>query len=205
MLGQDIISFFQGFGPFWLIVGFALISFLDGFAIPTLPEAWLILIALSAPPSISNPTWGITLILVGVAAAVGAQFLLYSIVKKVGMPKRVKKVMNHYMKFLIVSNEKLPFVNWLAPVIPFTGAFIAVSEWKPKLAFIYSIIGGFTKMTILVLIAIIFPSLFSSEAVADASIALVLIVLAVSLVVSFIRYKRIERRLAGNPDDAEKK
>jgi len=204
MLGQDIISFFQGFGPFWLIVGFALISFLDGFAIPTLPEAWLILIALT-PSSIPNPTWGITLILVGVAAAVGAQFLLYSIVKKVGMPKRVKKVMNHYMKFLIVSNEKLAFVNWLAPVIPFTGAFIAVSEWKPKLAFIYSIIGGFTKMTILVLIAIIFPSLFSADAVADASIALVLIVLAVSLGVSYIRYKRIEGRLAKNPDGAENK
>jgi len=204
MLGQDIISFFQGFGPFWLIVGFALISFLDGFAIPTLPEAWLILIALT-PSSIPNPTWGIVLILVGVASAVGAQFFLYSIVKKVGMPKRVKKVMNHYMKFLIVSNEKLAFVNWLAPVIPFTGAFIAVSEWKPKLAFIYSILGGFVKFTILILIAIIFPSLFSSEAVADASIALVLIVLAVSLGVSYIRYKRIEGRLTENPNGAEKK
>jgi len=204
MLGQDIISFFQGFGPFWLIVGFALISFLDGFAIPALPEAWLILIALT-PSSIPNPTWGITLILVGVSAAVGAQFLLYSIVKKVGMPRRVKKVMNHYMKFLIVSNEKLAFVNWLAPVIPFTGAFIAVSEWKPRLAFIYSILGGFVKFTILILIAIIFPSLFSPETVADASIALVLIVLAVSLGVSYIRYKRIERRLAENPDGAEKK
>lgn len=204
MLGQDIISFFQGFGPFWLIVGFALISFLDGFAIPTLPEAWLILIALT-PSSIPNPTWGIILILVGVASAVGAQFLLYSIVKKVGMPKRVKKVMNHYMKFLIVSSEKLAFVNWLAPVVPFTGAFIAVSEWKPKLAFLYSTLGGFTKMTILVLIAIIFPSLFSSESVADASITLVIIVLAISLGVTYVRHKRIEKRLAENQNGAEKK
>jgi hypothetical protein len=204
MLGQDIISFFQGLGPFWLIVGFALISFLDGFAIPTLPEAWLILIALT-PSSIPNPTWGITLILVGVASAVGAQYLLYFIVRKVGMPKRIRRVMNHYMKLLIVSNEKLAFVNWLAPVIPFTGAFIAVSEWKPRLAFIYSTIGGFTKMTILVLIAIIFPPLFSPDTVADASIVLVLIVLAVSLGVSFIRSKRIEVRLAENPDGAEKK
>jgi hypothetical protein len=204
MLGQDIISFFQGFGPFWLIVGFALISFLDGFAIPTLPEAWLILIALT-PSSIPNPTWGISLILVGVASAVGAQFLLYSIVKKVGMPKRVKKVMNHYMKFLIVSNEKLAFVNWLAPVIPFTGAFIAVSEWKPKLAFTYSTLGGFVKFTILVLIAILFPLLFSPETVADASIVLVIIVLVVSLGVTYVRHKRIEKRLAENPGDAEKK
>jgi hypothetical protein len=204
MLGLDIINFFEGFGAFWLIVGFALISFLDGFAIPTLPEAWLILIALT-PSSIPNPTWGILLILVGVASAVGAQFFLYFIVKKLGMPKRVKKIMNHYMKFLIVSDEKLAFINWLVPVIPFTGAFIAVSEWKPKHAFIYSLLGGFVKFTILVLIAILFPLMFSAGAVADASIALVLIVLAVSSVVTFIRYKRIEKRLAEIPDSVEKK
>ncbi len=108
------------------------------------------------------------------------------------------------MKFLIVSSEKLAFVNWLAPVVPFTGAFIAVSEWKPKLAFIYSTLGGFTKMTILVLIAIIFPSLFSSESVADASITLVIIVLVVSLGVTYIRHKRIEKRLAESPNGAQK-
>jgi len=193
MLGEDIIGFFEAVGPLGLVIAFAVISFLDGFAIPTLPEAWLILIALTD----TTLPWGLMLVLVGTASAVGAQFILYAIVKRAGMPARIKKVMNKYTKILIVSSEKLAFVNWLAPVVPFTGAFIAVREdWKPKLAFGYSVLGGLVKMTILVSIAILFPLLVPPETVADASLVLILVVLVVSIAVTFIRHKRIEKRIA---------
>jgi len=142
MIGEDLIGFFQAIGPLGLVMAFAVISFLDGFAIPTLPEIFLILIALTDPPGIPKPAWGVLLVAVGVLSAIGAQLLLYSIVKKFGMPKRISKIMNKYTKFLVVSSEKLAFVNWLAPVIPFTGAFIAVCDWKPRLAFTYSIFGA---------------------------------------------------------------
>ena len=194
MLGEDIIGFFQAIGPLGLVIGFAVISFLDGFAIPTLPEVFLILIAL-AETGISKPVWGIILITVGVLSAIGAQLLLYSLVKKYGMPKRICKIMNKYTKFLLVSSEKLAFVNWLAPVIPFTGAFIAVCDWKPRLAFTYSLIGGIVKMSILVIIAIVFPLLLPAETVADFTIVLIIAVLVVSLLITYLRHKRVERRM----------
>lgn len=193
MLGADIIGFFQAIGPLGLVIAFAVISFLDGFAIPTLPEAWLILIALTD----TSIPWGLLLVLVGTVSAIGAQFLLYSIVKRTGMPERIKKVMNKYTKILIVPSEKLAFVNWLAPVVPFTGAFIAVHDsWKPKLAFAYSILGGFVKMSILVAIAILFPRLLPPETVADASLVLIIVVLVVSVAVTLIRHKKMEKRIA---------
>ena len=135
------------------------------------------------------------LVAVGVLSAIGAQLLLYSIVKKFGMPKRISKIMNKYTKFLVVSSEKLAFVNWLAPVIPFTGAFIAVCDWKPRLAFTYSVLGGIVKMSILVTIAILFPLLLPAETVADFTLILIVVVLVVSLLITYIRHKRVEKRM----------
>ena len=202
MLGADIIGFFQAIGPLGLVIAFAVISFLDGFAIPTLPEAWLILIALTD----TTVPWGILLVLVGTASAVGAQFILYSVVKRTGVPSRIKKIMNKYTKILIVPSEKLALVNWLAPVVPFTGAFIAVrDDWKPKLAFGYSIVGGLVKMTVLVAIATLFPRLVPPETVADASLVLILVVLVVSVAATLIRHKRIEKRIAESADAEDKK
>lgn len=195
-IGGEILAFFEGIGAIGLVVAFALISFLDGFAIPTLPEAFLMFIALSNV-GVSAPVWGVILVTVGVISAVSAQALLYSIVKKIGMPRRVDRLMNKWAKFLVVSNEKLAFVNWLAPVIPFTGAFIAVCRWKPRLAFIYSVLGGIVKMSIIVSIALLFPLLVDRGTVASASIILILVVLGVSLAVTFIRHKMIEKKMQG--------
>lgn len=194
MLGADIITFFQDIGPLGLVIGFAVISFLDGFAIPTLPEAFLILIALT-DTGIPKPLWGVLLIAVGVCSAIGAQALLYLTVKRFGMPKRISKIMNKYTKFLVISNEKLAFVNWLAPVIPFTGAFIAVCDWKPRLAFTYSMMGGIVKMSILVLVALLFPLLIPAESVADFTLILIIAVLIISLLITYIRHKRIDKQM----------
>lgn len=59
MLGQDLINLFQDIGPLGLLLAFSLISFLDGFAIPTLPEAWLLLIAIADPGGIPKWSWGV--------------------------------------------------------------------------------------------------------------------------------------------------
>jgi len=194
LLGQDIINFFQAVGPLGLIIAFSVISFLDGFAIPTLPEAWLMLIAMS-DVGIFKPVWGTSLVLIGATSAVAAQILLFLVVKKVGLPKRLTNIMKKYTKMLVVSNERLMMVNWLAPVIPFTGAFIAVCGWNPKKAFILSWIGGVIKISVLVAIAMLFPLLLPKETVADASLVLIIVVLIVSLLISYIRHKRVDKRL----------
>lgn len=204
MVGEDIIGFFEAIGPLGLMVAFSLISFLDGFAVPTLPEAWLLLIALT-DAGVPKPIWGISLVLVGATSAVAAQIMLYFVVKKVGLPKRLTNIMQKYTKILIVSNERLMIVNWLAPVIPFTGAFIAVCGWNPKKAFMLSWIGGVIKISILVSIAMLFPLFFNAETVADASIVLIIVVLIVSVLISYIRHKRIEKRLQEPQQSVEMK
>lgn len=194
MLGQDIIIFFEGIGAIGLVLAFAIISFLDGFAIPTLPEAWLILIAI-ADPGVPMLIWAICLVLVGVAAAVGAQLMLYLIIKRVGLPKRLKGWMTKYTQFLVISNEKLAFMNWLAPVVPFTGAFIAVCKWNPRLAFLYSIAGGMVKMAIIVAIAAAFPLIMNPNMVGDATLVLIFTVLALSLSISLLRRRSMMRKM----------
>jgi hypothetical protein len=192
MFGQEIIELFEAIGSLGLILAFAVISFLDGFAIPTLPEAWLILIALSNT-GVPILIWGLSLVLIGTAAAVTAQVLLYSTIKRVGVPKRLKGWMNRYAKFLIVSDEKLAFMNWLVPVVPFTGAFVAVCNWRAKRAFLLSTAGGLTKMAIIVGIAITFPLLINAEMVGDASLVLIIAVLLASLSVTYLKRKRMMR------------
>lgn len=192
MFGQEIIELFEAIGAIGLILAFAVISFLDGFAIPTLPEAWLIFIALSNT-GVPVLIWALSLILIGTASAVTAQILLYSTIKKVGLPKRLKGWMNRYAKFLIVSDEKLAFMNWLVPVVPFTGAFVAVCNWRAKRAFLLSTAGGLTKMAIIVGIAVTFPLLMNAEMVGDASIILIIAVLLASLSVTYWKRRKMIR------------
>lgn len=190
MFGQEIIELFETIGAVGLILAFAVISFLDGFAIPTLPEAWLIFIALSNT-GVSSLIWALALIIVGTASAISAQILLYSTIKKIGLPRRLRGWMNKYAKFLIVSDEKLAFMNWLVPVVPFTGAFVAVCNWRAKKAFLLSTAGGLTKMSIIVGIAITFPMLIDAEMVGDASLVLILAVLLASLSVTYWKRRRM--------------
>lgn len=192
MFGQEIIELFEAIGAIGLVLAFAAISFLDGFAIPTLPEAWLIFIALSNT-GVPVLIWALSLILIGTASAVTAQILLYSTIKRVGLPKRLKGWMNRYAKFLIVSDEKLAFMNWLVPVVPFTGAFVAVCNWHAKKAFLLSTAGGMTKMTLIVGIAITFPLLINAETVGDASLILIIAVLLASLSVTYWKRRRMRR------------
>lgn len=190
MFGQEIIQLFESIGAIGLVLAFAVISFLDGFAIPTLPEAWLIFIALSNT-GVPTPIWAITLVLIGTASAVFAQIMLYSTIKKVGLPKRLKGWMNKYAKFLIISDERLAFMNWLAPVVPFTGAFVAVCNWHARKAFLYSIAGGLLKMAIIVGIAVAFPLVMDPEMVGDASLILIVAILGISLSVTYLRRKKL--------------
>lgn len=192
MFGQEIIELFETIGAIGLVLAFAVISFLDGFAIPTLPEVWLIFIALSNT-GVSSLIWALALIIVGTASAISAQILLYSTIKKIGLPRRLRGWMNKYAKFLIVSDEKLAFMNWLVPVVPFTGAFVAVCSWRAKKAFLLSTAGGLTKMSIIVGIAITFPMLIDAEMVGDASLVLILAVLLASLSVTYWKRRRMMR------------
>lgn len=200
MLGETIFGFFEAIGFLGLLIAFAVISFFDGLAIPTLPEAWLILIAMT-DVGISQIVWGTVLVVIGTLSAISAQLLLFLIIKKMGLPNRIRKVMNKYTDFLIVSDEKLAFMNWLAPVIPFTGAFIAVCNWRPKLAFTYSFFGGLTKMSALVIVASAFRLSFSAETAANASLILVAVVLAASLSITYLKRKKMLRYKDKLPDE----
>lgn len=195
MLSESILLFFRTLGPIGLIMSFSIIVYLDGLSIPTLPEAWLVFIVASN----ATPHWimfGLALIFVGIVCTVGAQYTLFSILKKTGMPKFIKKIMKKYTDILIVSSEKLVFFNWLVPVLPVTGAFIAAKkEWNPKLAFAYSFLGGAIKMPLLVCIAFAFPLVMSSSEFGNAILAFVLIVVLASLCITFFGKRKMKEKI----------
>ena len=103
MIGEDIISFFDSLGDPGMILALIAIILLDGTGFPTLPEVWMVWIY---GVHFDSFGWAVLLIIVSSVASLGGNFILYSVVKLVGMPKRIRKVMVKYTNFLIVSDDQ---------------------------------------------------------------------------------------------------
>lgn len=76
-------------------------------------------------------------------------FSLYYVVKRVRIPQRVQRIVHKYTNFLVLGDEKLLLLNRIAPMIPFAGAFIAISNWDPKKCAIYIVIGCVLKFGVI--------------------------------------------------------
>lgn len=89
-------------------------------------------------------------------------FSLYYVVKRVRVPPRVQRIVHKYTKFLVLGDEKLLLLNRVAPMIPFAGAFIAISEWDPKKCAAYIVTGCVVKYGIILWLSNIFYDFFGS-------------------------------------------
>jgi membrane protein DedA with SNARE-associated domain len=123
-------------------------------------------------------------------ASLGGNFTLYSFVKLVKVPRRVERIMKRYLNFIIVHDERVLLLNRAAPILPYTGAFMAVSNWNLKKCVLYLFIGAMAKSSLVVVIAWLSFDNLRAEVAPWVSLGLVLTVLLVSLTVSFIYKKR---------------
>ncbi len=192
MLGQDIINLFASLGDLGMLLAIVLIIMIDGAAIPTLPEVWTVWIFGVHPESIA---WGATLVIVASFASLLGNFTLYGFVKLIGLPKWLKKKMNQYTEFLLVHDERLLILNRIAPILPYTGAFIAACNWNLRKSAVYILISALMKFSIIVLISWASFESLKEDIAPWVSLGFVAIFLVASIIVSFVYKKRnISRR-----------
>jgi membrane protein DedA with SNARE-associated domain len=188
MIGEDIINAFASLGDIGMILALVAIILIDGTGFPTLPEVWMIWIFGVHFDSFS---WAVTLIVVASLASLGGNFILYTVVKVIGMPKRIAKVMKKYTEFLIVSDERLLLLNRIAPVVPYTGAFMAVCNWDLRKCVLYLITGALMKSTVVIALAWLSYDNLRQEVAPWIALIAVAVVLLASIIASFIYRRRI--------------
>src|SRR5574344_1611092 len=140
--GDWLFSLFDGLGPEWVLLCICLLFLLDAILIPTLPEVFFIM-GFDRQPTV---LFGGELLLAAIIGELIGIFSLYYVVKHIRVPKRISKIADKYVNFLIVSDEKALLMNRIAPMIPFAGAFIALIEsWDPKKCVFYIVTGCVLK------------------------------------------------------------
>lgn len=189
MLGDEIIAFFNAFGEMGMLAALSLIFVVDAMLFPALPEFFLLVIY-STHPSLQ---WGGVLILIALLSIFFGNSMLYIIVKKLGMPPFLQNLMNKYSSMMILQDEKMLLVNRIAPVLPYTGAFIAVNNWDYKKSIFYILAGGMLKFSVLVALSATFYSLFEKGVAQKATFTLIILTILVGIILSYIRKRKIYR------------
>ena len=178
------------FGPYGMagVIAMVFVAFLiDATVFPFLPEIFII-IGFAYEPT---PEFAVVLLLTAIVAECLGNTLLYCAVEKFGLPKRLKRIMNKYVSILIMNDERMMLLNRIAPMIPYSGAFISVIEsWKLSRALFYIVIGCILKYGLILSMSTFFYSYFTSDVAQYVMIGFVLLILAISLIASYIRKKR---------------
>ena len=186
-LTQIMFDIFGPYGAAGVVLLVFLAFLIDATVFPFLPEIFIIL-GFSYDPT---PGFAVVLLLAAIVAECLGNTILYTIVEKYGLPKRLRNALEKYVDFLIVSDERMMLVNRIAPMIPYSGAFISVIEsWTLRRALFYVVIGCILKYGLVLSMSAFFYSYFSSSTAQWLMIGLVLAILAVSFVASYIRKKR---------------
>ena len=200
-IGDFVYNLFGG-SEWGLLLCVFIIFLLDAFLIPTLPELFFI-IAYMGGQKYGGMWFNPALMLTAVCAELVGIFSLYYVVKHVRVPKKIEKLLNTYTKFLLLGDERLLLLNRVAPMIPFAGAFIAISKWNPWKSAFYIVFGCVVKFGIIMLLADFFYSWFGSKNAEVFTIIMIFVVIGVSMLASVIIKKR--KGLDDlEPDDPEK-
>lgn len=196
---MDLTAFMTDlFGPYGMagVVAMVFIAFLlDATFVPALPEIFII-VGFAYEPT---PGFAIILLCTAIAAEILGNLILYFLVERIGLPKRVKRIMNKYVGILIFTDEKMLLLNRIAPMIPYSGAFISVIDnWKLGRSLMYIVLGCILKYGLILSMSTMFYAYFTSDVAQWVMIAFIIVILALSIIASYIRRKRT---FANEPED----
>ena len=185
--GDWLFSLFDGLGPEWVLLCICLLFLLDAILIPTLPEVFFIM-GFDRQPTV---LFGGELLLAAIIGELIGIFSLYYVVKHIRIPKRISKIADKYVNFLIVSDEKALLMNRIAPMIPFAGAFIALIEsWDPKKCVFYIVTGCILKYGAILLASGFFYTFFTGRMAQQVMLVFIIAVIVVSFIASYVKKKR---------------
>jgi len=138
---EGLFDWFQGFGPGFALLGLFVIMVIDAMIFPALPELFAVLAFLMDP----TPEWAAILLAAVCLAEITGNSLLYALVKWKELPGFLRKAMKKWTGFIIFSDERIILLNRVAPVMPFTGAFIATCNWNYRKSMLFLVVGGLLK------------------------------------------------------------
>lgn len=185
--GDWLFSLFDGFGPEWVLLCIGLLFLLDALLVPTLPEVFFIMGFDRQPTAL----FGAELLGVAIIGELIGIFTLYYVVKHIRVPKKISRIADKYVNFLIVSDEKALLMNRVAPMIPFAGAFIAlVDSWDPRKCVFYIVTGCILKYGAILLASGFFYSFFTGRMAQQVMLIFIIAVIVVSFVVSYVKKRK---------------
>jgi len=157
---------------------------------PTVPELFTIIL-FNSVDGISPLSLGAMMLATIMVAEVLGVMVLYSVVSRAKVPGRIESAVRRYRAFLIVPDERMILLNRVAPVLPFLGAFIALSGWSLRRSLLYVLIGGGLKYGVILCLSAYFIGYFEDEGTAmNVSLIMVIAVLGLSLAASAWRKRR---------------
>ncbi len=184
-VGQFLFNVFGADGGLGVVLCIFLIFLIDALLFPTLPEFFFIM-GFSYDPSIG---FGLQLLLAAVVAEWIGIFSLYYVVKHVRIPSKVSKVVDKYVNFLMLKDERLLLLNRIAPMIPFAGAFICIARWDIRKSWFYITLGCVLKYGVIMLLS---DQLYRyyAESAQTMTLVMLVIILAISFALSFVMKRR---------------
>jgi len=191
MIGNDILAAFADLGDVGMLLAISIIIWIDGTAFPTLPEIWTVMIFGAHADSFG---WGVELVVIATLAGLAGNLTLYSLVRIARLPNWIQKTMRRYTQFLIVKDERLLILNRFAPIIPYTGAFVAACGWNLKKSVTYLAVSGLAKTAVIVTISWLSFDNLREEVALYVSLGVVAVLLSASIITSLLYKRRAKAR-----------
>lgn len=185
-VGESLTCLLSGLGDAGVLLGVLLVFLIDALMVPALPEVFFI----GAYTSHPDPLFGILLLTASFIGEASGILTLYVAVRRAGPGGRVKRLVERYSGMLPTKDERSVLLNRIIPIIPFCGAFIALSDWDVRRCFAYIVIGFFAKYGFLLLFSSEMQSVYDSGTASAASLMLAAALVSMGLVASLIRRNR---------------
>ncbi len=193
-IAQGVWDMFSNMGDLGMLLALGVLIWIDGTAFPTLPEAWLVAVIEGHTTSAGlSLGFGTAMVLVATGASLAGTFTLYGLVRIGKLPRRVRKAMQGYTNWLVVSDERLLILNRFAPLIPYTGAFIAVNNWNLRKSAVYMSASGIAKFSAWIIVFAILNVNLDDSINHWVSLVIVAVVISASIAASIIYKKRKEQ------------
>ncbi len=197
-IGEAFYTLFSPMGlAGWLLCTF-LLFYIDAIVFPTLPELFVVLFFVAGYGSMPDwALWSLFVAVIAVAEVLGLT-TLYLVVKRLRVPAKISNVVDRYRRFLLLQDERMILLNRIAPILPFTGAFVALSGWSYRRSLAYLVLGGTVKYGLILAASNYFLIYMEKGMAADVTLVMVMAIIVLSFLASAYRKRKADRQ-GGEP------
>ncbi len=197
---EGLFDWFLDHGMVYALIGIFVILVIDAAVFPALPEVFAT-IAFLLDPTLA---WGIALLITALLAEFTGNSLLYALVRRSSLPGFIKTAMNKWTDFIFLKDERMILINRVAPIVPFTGAFMAVCKWNYWKSMLYLMVGGAVKYGALFALIALFNIRFEREQAQIFTIISLFIIICLSFLSSYLYKRKLGTQKSEGKDEGMK-